>query len=34
MRLPRDLTGAQLVKALANLGYTIERQTGSHIAMS
>jgi predicted RNA binding protein YcfA (HicA-like mRNA interferase family) len=33
MKLPRDLTGAQLVKGLENLGYTIERQTGSHIRL-
>lgn len=31
MRLPRDLTGNQLVKALEVLGYTVSRQTGSHI---
>lgn len=31
MRLPRDLTGAQLIKALENVGYTVTRQTGSHI---
>jgi predicted RNA binding protein YcfA (HicA-like mRNA interferase family) len=33
MKLPRDVTGAQLVKGLENLGYTVERQTGSHIRL-
>ncbi|MBF2078192.1 MAG: type II toxin-antitoxin system HicA family toxin [Synechococcales cyanobacterium T60_A2020_003] len=31
MQLPRDLTGSQLIKALEVLGYTVTRQTGSHI---
>jgi predicted RNA binding protein YcfA (HicA-like mRNA interferase family) len=31
MKLPRDLTGHQLVKALEVLGYAVTRQTGSHI---
>lgn len=31
MKLPRDLTGDQLVKALEVLGYAVTRQTGSHI---
>lgn len=31
MKLPRDLTGHRLVQALAALGYTVIRQTGSHI---
>lgn len=34
MRLPRDLTGAQLVRALGKLGYTPTRQTGSHVRLT
>ena len=34
MRLPRDLTGAQLVKALARIGYAPTRQIGSHIRLT
>lgn len=34
MKLPRDVDGAQLVKALAVLGYTATRQTGSHIRIT
>lgn len=34
MRLPRDLSGADLVKALARVGYRVTRQTGSHIRVS
>ena len=34
MKLPRDLTGQQLVKALENLGYQVDRQTGSHIRLT
>ena len=35
MRLPRDLTGARLVKALEKkFGYTVTRQTGSHIRLT
>lgn len=34
MRLPRDLTGQQLAKALAKLGYGIDRQTGSHLRLT
>jgi predicted RNA binding protein YcfA (HicA-like mRNA interferase family) len=33
MKLPRDLSGADLAKALRRLGYEISRQTGSHIRM-
>ena len=29
MRLPRDLSGADLVKRLERFGYSITRQTGS-----
>lgn len=34
MRLPRDLSGQNLVKALAKLGYQVTRQTGSHMRLS
>ncbi len=34
MRLPRDLTGAQLVRALGKLGYMSTRQTGSHVRLT
>jgi predicted RNA binding protein YcfA (HicA-like mRNA interferase family) len=34
MKLPRDVSGAQLVKSLAKLGYMVSRQTGSHIRLT
>jgi predicted RNA binding protein YcfA (HicA-like mRNA interferase family) len=34
MKLPRDLTGIQLVKRLEVLGYQTTRQTGSHIRVT
>lgn len=34
MKLPRDITGIGLAKALSKLGYAITRQTGSHIRLS
>jgi predicted RNA binding protein YcfA (HicA-like mRNA interferase family) len=34
MKLPRDLDGPRLVKALGVLGYTATRQTGSHIRVT
>lgn len=34
MRLPRDLSGRALAKALEVLGYEITRQTGSHIRLT
>ena len=34
MKLPRDLSGAELVKALKKLGYETTRQTGSHIRLT
>ena len=34
MRLPRDLAGADLAKALGRLGYETTRQTGSHIRLT
>lgn len=34
MRLPRNLSGAQLIKALQILGYRATRQTGGHVRLS
>ena len=34
MRLPRDLTGAELVRCLTKLGYRQTRQTGSHVRLT
>ena len=34
MKLPRDLDSADLVKALARLGYRVTRQTGSHLRLT
>jgi predicted RNA binding protein YcfA (HicA-like mRNA interferase family) len=34
MKLPRDLTGAELAKALRILGYSITRQSGSHLRIT
>lgn len=34
MRLPRDLSGAELIKRLGRIGYFATRQTGSHIRLS
>ena len=34
MKLPRDLSGADLVKALGRIGYRVTRQTGSHIRLT
>ena len=34
MRLPRDLSGADLAKALRRLGYETTRQTGSHLRLT
>ncbi|MEB3283025.1 MAG: type II toxin-antitoxin system HicA family toxin [Lyngbya sp.] len=34
MKLPRDLSGDALAKTLEKLGYTIDRQTGSHIRLT
>ena len=34
MKTPRDLSGAELAKALRKLGYTITRQTGSHLRIT
>jgi predicted RNA binding protein YcfA (HicA-like mRNA interferase family) len=34
MKLPRNLTGAQLIKALEQLGYQPTRQAGSHVRLT
>ena len=33
MRVPRDLSGHHLAKALSVFGYRVSRQTGSHIRL-
>lgn len=34
MKLPRDLSGDELAKALGQLGYQVTRQTGSHLRLT
>jgi predicted RNA binding protein YcfA (HicA-like mRNA interferase family) len=34
LRLPRDVSGDDLAKALADLGYRVTRQTGSHLRLT
>ena len=34
MKLPRNLTGAELIKTLGQLGYQATRQTGSHVRLT
>lgn len=34
MRLPRDLTGAELIRQMTKLGYRQTRQTGSHVRLT
>jgi len=34
MKLPRDLSGADLAKRLGHLGYAVTRQTGSHLRLT
>ncbi|HPA47550.1 MAG TPA: type II toxin-antitoxin system HicA family toxin [bacterium] len=34
MRIPRDVTGSELAHALRTLGYTVTRQTGSHLRLT
>jgi predicted RNA binding protein YcfA (HicA-like mRNA interferase family) len=33
MKLPRDVDAAELITALAKLGYRVVRQSGSHIRL-
>jgi predicted RNA binding protein YcfA (HicA-like mRNA interferase family) len=34
MRIPRDIGGHDLIKLLGTYGYTVTRQTGSHIRLT
>ena len=34
MKLPRDVSGAQLAKSLSALGYRVTRQAGSHMRLT
>jgi len=34
MILPRDISGAELAKALSGIGYRITRQSGSHLRLT
>ena len=34
MKLPRDLSGPRVVKALRRLGFEVENQEGSHVRLS
>lgn len=34
MRIPRDISGADLAKRLGQYGYVITRQSGSHMRLS
>jgi predicted RNA binding protein YcfA (HicA-like mRNA interferase family) len=34
LKLPRDLSGPELAKALQVLGYRVTRQTGSHMRLT
>ena len=34
MRLPRDVSGAELTKRLGVFGYSVTRQTGSHVRLT
>ena len=34
MRLPRDLGGKELIRALGQLGYVVSRQTASHVRLN
>lgn len=34
MKLPRDISGVDLARALGRLGYEISHQTGSHIRLT
>ena len=33
MKLPRDVNGAEAARALRRLGFTVQRQTGSHLIL-
>lgn len=34
MRLPRDISGADLSRRLSRIGYRVTRQTGSHMRLT
>lgn len=34
MKLPRDISGKDLIKALSRLDYIVTRQTGSHVRLT
>lgn len=34
MRLPRDLSGRELARALRQYGYAVTRETGSHLRLT
>jgi predicted RNA binding protein YcfA (HicA-like mRNA interferase family) len=34
LKVPRDVSGTELVKAFGRLGYEVARQTGSHIRLT
>lgn len=34
MRLPKDISGAEIAKKLEKFGYCITRQTGSHLRLT
>ena len=34
MKIPRNISGSELAKALAKYGYYITRQTGSHLQLT
>ena len=34
MKLPRDVSGPELVKAMRRLGYQVDRQKGSHVRVT
>lgn len=34
MKLPRDLSGLELARGLARVGYVVTRQTGSHVRLT
>jgi len=33
VKLPRDLSGPEIVRALKRMGFTVDRQRGSHIRL-
>jgi predicted RNA binding protein YcfA (HicA-like mRNA interferase family) len=33
VKLPRDISGAEAVRALERLGFSVARQSGSHVRM-